>query len=346
MKLRYVLVSTVIFFLSAVILFPVHLFAQTDSENNDNRLLSLIKHEPFSVSGLIQVFGRYSFEDTNFNGGRTFQAGNARIGISGVLDEQFDYQFQFNFAREPNLLDAYMSYNHSERFRIRMGAQKPQFSAELLPHPGLTDLISRARLVGTMLNPRELGASIFGDLGQVRYYFGLFNGNGVNTNTDNKFFYMGRLAYQEELDNGRFVRVGINGAFGDNDNTTIGSSGIQVAGHRYLYGGDIRFEDNQWIFAAEMLVGDFDVTNYIGGPEETIVGYYFTGGYKINERTRVVARWDHLSFREIDSGSDQFILGLTHYVTDLVSFRINLLSEFDEAIDNQVGVSASMQLHF
>lgn len=346
MYLRYKRVIPVIILLGVLFFLPADLYSQSDPADRDYRLLSLVKHEPFSVSGLLQAYGRYSFEDTDFNGGRTFQAGNARIALSGVLDGQFDYRFQFNFAREPNLLDAYLSYNYSERCRIRMGAQKPQFSAELLPHPGLTDLISRARLVGTMLNPREIGASIFGDLGQVHYYFGLFNGNGVNTNTDNKFFYMGRLAYQAETDGDGFVRIGINGAFGDNDNTTIGSSGIQIAGHRYLYGADIRYEDNSWIFAAELLVGDFDVVNYIGGPEETIVGYYFTGGYKIDESTRVVARWDHLSFREIDSGSNQFILGLTHYVTELVSFRINLLSEFDEAIDNQVGISASMQLHF
>jgi hypothetical protein len=346
MTIRYRLVYPVIILLGLLNFLPAELYSQSDSTENDSRLLSLLKHEPFSVSGLIQAYGRYSFEDTDFNGGRTFQAGNARIALSGVLDGQFNYQFQFNFAREPNLLDAYLGYDYSDRFRFRVGAQKPQISADLLPSPGVIDFISRARLVGAMLNSREIGVSVFGDLGQLHYNLGVYNGNGINTNSDNRFFYTGRLAYQAVTNNERTFRIAVNGAFGDNTNTSIGSTGIQMAGYRYLYGGDLRYEDDSWIFAAEILAGDFEVVNYAGGPEESIIGYYFTGGYKINDRTQVVARWDHLSFREIDSGSDQFILGLTHYVTDLISFKINLLSEFDESIDNQMGLSTSLQFQF
>lgn len=327
-------------------LFADRSFSQSEGENLDNQLMSLLKHDALSVSGLIQANGRYSFEDNQFNGGRTFQIGNARLSFSGALDQNFDYRFQFNIAREPNLLDAFIGYTHSEQFRIRAGVQKPQFGGDLLPHPGRTDFIGRARLVGALLKAREIGISFFGDIDRFRYDLAIYNGTGITANTDNQFLYMARFSYRPDIGDGRSLRIGINGAFSESFNTTSGSTGIQLEGDRFIYGGDVRYEDNTWIFAAEMLAGDLEVVNYIGGPEEYIVGYYLTGGYKISDRTRILARWDHLGFRERDRSSDQFILGLTHYMTDLISIKINLISEFDEAVDNQMGLSTSLQLHF
>ncbi len=320
--------------------------SQTESEDPDSRLLSLVKHDVFSVSGLLQAYGRFSFEDNNFNGGRTFQAGNARLTFSGNLDQDFDYQFQFNFAREPNLLDAYIGYNYSERFRIRAGAQKPIISAEFIPNPGLTDFISRARLVGTYFKPREIGVSFYGDIDQFYYNVGMYNGTGVTTNVDNRFFYTTRLAYNMELQGDDNLRIGGNFAFGESFGTTSGTTNIQLAGNRYIYGADVRYENDTWIFAAEVLAGDLEVTNYIAGPEEQIISYYITGGYKLNEQTQILARWDHLGFQERDRRNNQFILGFTHYATDLISFKINLISQFDEVADNQMGLSTSLQFQF
>lgn len=322
-----------------------NLYSQTETDNSDDRLLSLVKNDTFSVSGLLQAFGRYSFEDTDFNGGRTFQIGNARIALSGVVDQNFNYQFQFNLANEPNLLDAFIGYTFSEQFRVRVGAQKPQIVADLLPNPGVTDFISRARLAGAMFKSREIGVNFFGDIDRFRYNLGIYNGTGISTNSDNRFFYTARFAYSPELESGD-LSAGVNAAFGDNFNTTSGTGNIQLAGNRFIYGADMRFENDILILAAEILKGDLEVTNYAFGPEEQITGYYLTGGYKIDESTRVLARWDHLGYRERDFSSDQFILGVTHYVTDLISFKVNLISEFAEEIDNQTGLSGSFQFQF
>jgi hypothetical protein len=320
--------------------------SQTESEDRDSRLLSLLKNDVFSVSGLIQAYGRFSFEDDNFNGGRTFQAGNARLAASGVLNQDFDYRFQFNFAREPNLLDAYIGYNYSEGFRIRAGAHKPVISAEYIPSPGIIDFISRARLVGTFFKPREIGVSFYGDIDRFYYNVGVYNGTGLTTNVDNRFFYTTRFAYNMDLQGDDVLRIGGNFAFGESFGTTSGTTNIQLAGNRYIYGADVRYESDTWIFAAEVLAGDLEVTNYIAGPEEHIVSYYFTGGYKLSDQTQVLARWDHLGFQERDRRNNQFILGFTHYATDLISFKINLISQFDEVEDNRMGLSTSLQFQF
>jgi len=292
--LRIKTVAKFSFFIATLFLLTERSFSQTEGDNLNNQLKSLLKHDAFSVSGLIQANGRYSFEDNNFNGGRTFQAGNARLSFSGELDQGFDYRLQFNIAREPNLLDAFIGYTHNEQFRFRAGAQKPEFGGDLLPHPGRTDFIERARLIGALLKSREIGISFFGDIDRFRYDIAVYNGSGITTNTDNQFLYMARFSYRPDLGDGRNFLIGINGAFSDSFNTNSGSSAIQLDGERFIYGGDVRYEDESWIFAAELLAGDLEVTNYIAGPEEHILGYYITGGYKINDKTRLLARWDHL----------------------------------------------------
>jgi hypothetical protein len=318
---------------------------QQDPEPLTAQLLGLTKSDPFQLTALITAAGHFSFEDDNFRGGRTFSVDHARLGVGGVLDGGFDYRFQFEFAREPNLLDAYVGYSFSERANLRVGAQKPQISAELLPSPADTDFMDRARLVGAQLRAREVGVSLFGDLDGFRYDLGLYNGTGVAGNVDNRFLFTGRVAHDFGAAGAAPFTAGLNVAYGQCQAAQCGLSGFTGDGSRRTFGGDVRYESDRWIFAGEILSTTMEVVAATFD-EERILGYYLTGGYKLSEQTTLLARWDRLEFRELDQGNGLIVLGLDHGLSRLVTLQMNLVTLVDGDADNQTGLSAALQFVF
>jgi hypothetical protein len=51
-----------------------------------DRIKDMIQHEAFRINALIQAGFRYSFQDDDFQGGRTFEAANARLSFRGTVD--------------------------------------------------------------------------------------------------------------------------------------------------------------------------------------------------------------------------------------------------------------------
>jgi hypothetical protein len=318
---------------------------QQSPEPLTEQLLALTKSDPFQITALITAAGHFSFEDDDFRGGRTFRVDNARLGVGGILDGGFDYRFQFEFAREPNLLDAYVGYSFSDRANLRVGAQKPQISAELLPSPAETDFMDRARLVGAQLRAREVGVSLFGQMEGFRYDLGLYNGTGLAANVDNRFLFTGRIAHDFAAAGGAPLTAGLNAAWGHCRAAQCGLSGFTGNGSRRTLGGDVRYEADRWIFAGEVLSTTMEVVAPTFD-EERILGYHLTGGYKLSDRTVLLARWDRLEFRELDQGNSLIVLGLDHGLTRLMTFQMNLLTLVDGDADNQTGLSAGLQFVF
>jgi hypothetical protein len=318
---------------------------QQDPEPLTEQLLALTQNDPFRITALITAAGHFSFEDDDFRGGRAFRVDHARLGVGGALDGGFDYRFQFEFAREPNLLDAYVGYRLSERANLRVGAQKPQITAELLPSPAGTDFMDRARLVGAQLRAREVGVSLFGDLEGLRYDLGLYNGTGVATNVDNRFLFTGRVAHDVGTAGGAPLTAGFNLAYGQCQAAQCGLSGFTGNGSRRTLGGDVRYESDRWIVAGEILSTTMEVVAATFD-EERILGYYLTGGYKLSDQTVLLARWDRLEFRELDQRNSLIVLGLDHGLTRLMTFQMNLLTLVDGDADNQTGLSAGLQFVF
>jgi hypothetical protein len=329
-----------------VLLVPSPLEArQQDPSPLTDQLLALTKSDPFQITALITAAGHFSSEDDDFRGGRTFSVDNARLGVGGILDGGFDYRFQFEFAREPNLLDAYVGYSFSERASLRVGAQKPQISAELLPSPAGTDFMDRARLVGAQLRAREVGVSLFGDLEGLRYDLGLYNGTGLAGNVDNRFLFTGRVAHDFGGAEGVPLTAGVNVAYGRCQAAQCGLSGFTGNGSRRTLGGDARYESDRWVFAGEVLSTTMEVVAPTFD-EERILGYYLTGGYKLSDQTVLLARWDRLEYREMDQANSLIVLGLDHGLTRLMTLQVNLVTLVDGDADNQTGLSAGLQFVF
>lgn len=304
-----------------------------------------VQHEAFTVNALLQSGFRYSLKDNYFQGGRTFEAANARISIRGMIDGQFYYRLFFNLVSEPNLLDAYIGYRYSDAFSVSVGAMKPKQTQDFLPDPGSTDFIDRTRINGLLVQSRELGLAAEGSLGNWWYYAGCFNGSKLRGNNNNQFYGIGRLQYSlPELAAGQ-LKLGVQGSHGNSPGVRTGSTGPLLRGNRSIYGGDFRYESERWLFAGEYMAGLLETVTF---PDrvELISGYYLTTGFQPFEKTMFLARWQTWKEREANVKGLLFTLGMNHAFTSLTSFQFNFDTYQLDNDDMQYAVSLLLQVQF
>ncbi|PKD43611.1 porin [Rhodohalobacter barkolensis] len=329
----------------AFLLLPLSMvYGQTNTDTVDD-LENRLKSEEFNVGLLLQSVGVLSLDDDNFNGGRQFELGATRLDIKGQLPSNFIYRMQLDFRRSPSIIDAQVGYWFSDQFRIVTGMFKPFLSADLDPSPAATDFINRARLVGSMLNSRELGITALGETEGFNYRFGIYNGNGRQLgNDDNNFLYTARLGYQVNLEDNGTVDFGLNGAVNTSEGESVGNSGLFSAGDRTIYGAFVKYDSDTFFGTIEFLQTDFEVQGV--DLDETITGFYATVGNNISEQSQLLARWDHLSYDVLGNDSNRMVLGWNYQATQLVSFQLNGLLQFNDGVDNQAGISGNLQFHF
>ena len=328
-----------------IILHGLTTSSQAQDEPMADRIKDMIQHEAFRINALIQAGFRYSFQNDDFQGGRTFEVPNAVLNFSGRLDGRFYYRVLFNMVIEPNLLEAFAGYYHSDGFRITAGAMKPRQSLDFMPNPGETDFIARARITGLLVQSREIGISAVGDVENFHYYAGIFNGNRLSRNNNNKFYGIGRLQYTFRDFIPGIIQIAVSGSHGNSQGARSGSNGPLLRGERTIYGTDIRIETNQVLLAAEYLTGNLETVD-LADRKETISGYYFTGGYRFLERTMALTRWQSWGYSELDFRNNQLTFGITHDFTGITSFKVNLDSYFPENGDNHYGISMILQVQF
>lgn len=338
MKFTTYLFSALFFF---TLLIP-QIYAQAD-EPLAQELTERFKTEPLNLGVLVRTNGVYSFEDDNFNDGRRYGLSNARFRLRGNVDQGFSYDFQMEFNRQVSVINLSVGYAFSDHFRIIAGAQKPDIGLDLMPGPGNTALISRARLIGAMLNSREIGLSAKGDFGDFDYTVSMFNGYGLNRTNDNNFMYLGKLGYTITGSNST-TYVGANAVFNNSVLESVGNTGFVSVDDRWIYGGFIDYDSDRFFGAAEFLQSTFERVGQAG--DETITGFYATAGIKLSDRNEVLVRWDHLSFDEADDrDSERIILGWNHYATSLVKFQANFIADFNDD-DTRFGLAGTFQFQF
>ena len=331
-----------IFITALLILFgsSTQLLAQTEEPRAD-RLKDILKSEILNVGFLFQTEVAFSMEDDNFLGGRKFGLGANRVDLRGTVDKDFTYRVQMQLSGNTRLLNAQLGYRFSDQMRIITGASKPFLSSDLDPNPGATDFINRARLVGTMMNSREVGITFLGNSENLNYRFGMYNGTGLSLQNDNKFLYTARLGYAAETEDGT-LNIGFNGGINQTETERVGNSGLISQGDRVLYGGFLQY-DSPFVFGtAEFLQTAFDAEEF-NGNKETISGFFTTLGFNVDEKNQLLARWDYLNYDIRDLQSDQFIFGWNHQATSLISFQLNILGQFDNDMDGQYGALGVFQ---
>lgn len=313
-----------------------------DNEPLTDEMRNLLKSEPFNVGILLQSTANFSLTDDGFNNGRRFGLGATRLRFGGTVDGGVDYVLQMDFRRTSSVVDAAVGYRSSEQFYIKTGLQKPDIGLDLQPNPGNTDFISRARLIGTMLNTREIGVSASGNFDNFDYNVAIFNGTGYNLNNDDRFMYLAKVGYDVDMDNNRSLYLGANGALNTTQNENV-TGNLSSTGDRLIYGAYADYRSDSWFGAAELLMTTFESNQT--PDDETITGAYITVGNNITERDQLLARWDHIGFKETDSKSNLFILGWNHQATSVISFQVNALAQFDDG-DESFGLAGNFQFQF
>lgn len=315
-------------------------YAATDEEPLAQQISSAVQQEAFTVNALVQSGFRYSLADDNFQGGRTFEAANARLSFRGNLDGGFYYRLFFNLVKEPNLLDAYIGYRFSDALRITTGAMKPKQTLDFIPDPGSTDFIDRTHITGLLVQSREIGVSFEGDLGGLYYFSGIFNGNKLSSNNNNELYGIGRLQYTFED-----LQIAVQGSYGNSPGVQTGNAGPVLRGSRTILGGDVRLEAEPLLLAAEYLAGSLETTDF-SDRKEFISGYYLTIGYRLFAGTMLLGRWQSWSAREQDYWDNQATLGLNHNFTSVTSCQLNADAYFPEKSAARYGLSFLLQVQF
>lgn len=320
------------------------LYAQTAPEPLSDQMEEILKTDPFSVGILLQSTANFSLEDDNFNGGRRFGLGATRLSFGGTVDQNYTYKLQLDFRNTPSVMDANVGYIFSDEFQLRAGMQKPFLSADLDPNPGDTEFISRARLVGAMLNTREVGVTGLGNAGDVNYRFGIYNGTGRSVVNDNNFFYTARVGFAPELNEGE-LNIGVNLGYNRTEFEPVGNTGQVSSGDRAIYGAFAKYDSEKIFGTLEVLRSEFERAN--DGLDETITGFYLTVGSHITEKSDLLVRLDHLSFDVVDSSSELLVFGWNYQATRLISFQVNGLARIgDDNLDNQYGLAGNFQFQF
>lgn len=318
--------------------------AQDDTPLQD-QFLEAVKTEPIYLTGIFQTFGDLNLSNDYFSGGESFHIGTARLGLGGSLDRNVDWRVQFRMESSPSLLDAWLAWELSSLASLRVGSQKPQVSAEQILSTGTTDFIRRARLSGTQLNSRDIGVSLYGEGGMFGYNLGVFNGEGIRSNQDNRFQYLFRGYYHRDLDNGGSVELGTNAMTGSCYDLSCSPSSLNMAGNRTTAGVDIRLESGPWLLSAELLTTEAELTTQ-AIDSERITGSHLTGGYAIDEGVRLLARWDWLEYREADTESHLLTVGYDQYLSRLLRFQLNVMAELEQGESATLGATGNIQIRF
>ena len=311
----------------------------------DDQLRAYLQKDYFTLNVLLQSEVRYSFRDDDFQGGRTFNVANARISLGGKLHGGFFYRVLINASPEPALLDAFVGYRLDDAFSLSIGAMKPRQTLDYIPDPGSHNFVDRTTMTDLLVGSREIGLSATGDLGGFYYYAGIFNGNRLNSNKNNKFYGIGRVQYTvKELFPG-YIQIAISGSRGNTGGTVSGSSGPLLRGQREIVGSDIELKWKRLYLAAEYLQGKLETVD-LPNTNELISGYYLTGGLRLSNKVMTFGRWQSWTYKELGSTENKLTLGTNISFTEIVGLVVNLDAYMSDLGDTQYGASCIFQIQF
>lgn len=320
------------------ILLPLHLiFAQPAEEPLADALKAKVKSEVFNIGMLLQFNFDYQ-NDRIAEGENQFTVANARMKFSGKVDQGFSYTLQLNFASSPAALDAYMKYMFRNNLGIQAGLFKVPFSYEYLTSAANTDFINRSTVVNVLAPKRQVGVMLTGytDNKLVNYQLSVTNGTRQNGN-DNGYFMLGsRVEFHPVFANAALQNFifGINLAHSKDAEPTLDQLGITnfaSGGTRTLYGADVRFSLNRWLFSSEFISATL---NPQVGETVKPYGFHFTTGYYLRKNMQLLARYDYMNYNlpgPGDSTNEYLVLGWNYWTTSIVELQANYIIDTDNS---------------
>jgi len=209
---------------------------------------------------------------------------DARLALTGVVGHVFDFTLGVEYDRDDagiDLLDAIITFPlGGEAVRADLGGFRSPVSREATADKAGLPLVERSQSALALAPARQLGLQVRGTAldERLRVAAGLFNGNGLRLENDDKSFLVaGRASYNNvgplEFPEDFVFEVGLSAAWSTDSALFVlpveGRTGIEpdarrlvsldeFEGDRVIWGADARLAHEGWTLAAEYLRSDYD----------------------------------------------------------------------------------------
>lgn len=292
-----------------------------------------VKSEPISLGALFQ-FVADGQTDRSFPGTNGFSVANFRFSLSGRLDGGFDYFLQSNFG---SLLDARIGITVHPSVTIDAGRFKTPYSREFLTGAGSIDFVNRSQSVTALAPNRALGVAVRGPIDDALHYsVGLFNGGGgTGGNARGEMLGVARLSWRSDG-----LEVAVNAARQGDRRPLGGGDTPSIATVRALVGADARLTRGDWLFAAEVDVGE----GQIGTPEDPWGGF-LTVGFMTDEKSQLLVRLDHFETGALGDERTLLIPGWNLWPTAATELQVNAVLPL-EGFNGDPQLLINLQLAF
>jgi hypothetical protein len=331
------------------------------------------KKSKVTFGGRLHAQFHFSNVDAADDMNNTFYVRRARLAATyknsaGTLEGKVQYDLGEGGAK---LKDGYIDIKPDPRFNVKLGQYKKPFSLWELTSTTKTMVIERGnKIIGSewkssnqiitkdgLYAGRDIGAMVHGKAEKVKYYVGVFNGNGDNkkSDSDNGKLFGGRVVVNaaEDLDVGASVS---NRTVSDYesfvDTADSGSANFQAfeADAEFGIKNDVS-KTGPWI-QAEFVYG----SNPHISDEAKFMAFVFVGSYNVKQpegrkmySVRPAVRFDFAQ-RDTDDDDTRNILltpGVDIFFDKYNRLQINIdinLPQKDGA-DTEVGARVQAQIH-
>ena len=221
-----------------------------------------------------QFLANYINPDGDGNEGLGFRVRRLRATWDGnAFAPWMKYKVEYDFRRTGELKDMKLSFAKNKAFVPTMGQYKVPFNREVLNSSSVLQVVDRSIITDYFEYDRDIGAGVYGLLGDgmIRYDLGVFQGEGMNQKNDKGdtgMLWAGRV--QAALIGGDAKKVKEN--FAKKPTLMVGAAiaGIDVEG-----GSD----SNIGIPSGERVLEDGKVTSFTAdinyrGPRFNLTGEY------------------------------------------------------------------------
>ena len=261
-------------------------------------LLQPAGHEAkFIIGGLLQ--GQAEFggaADPRFAGVRDrFYFRRARLYVAGSFTENFDFKAEMDL--QGNTLNAapgqlaranevYINWRKFPAANVRFGQLKTAFGGEALTSDSNGMTIERSLSSDRLVDGRQLGVSVLGELpgGRVHYTVLVANGSGANSsaNDNSKFQRSARVVFTALNAPSNQLTIGVDGLWTDDSGVAkpgFGFAGNVFTGRRAEWGVDADWKAGEFELAGEWLQGRFEPVSAVPAAHFTAHGWQVTAGY-------------------------------------------------------------------
>ena len=275
------------------------------------------KEPVLTINGLVQVQGDFGDKgDSRGNANDRFRLRRVRFGAAGRFLEEFDFKVEGEYVgASTTLTDGFINWSRFSWANVKAGQFKSPYGYEFLAADPKLYTIERTLGSDRLTLNRQIGVQLAGDFfeKQLSYAAGVFNGNGLNTTTNDngKFLYMGRVSgvpWQGKL-YGQSAKwsVGADGFTSKDTALTMASdfgfAGSLFTGKRQGVGVDSQFSFGGFDLWAEYLRVTFKPTDLKPAADFDADAWYVQASYFVLPKTlQAVLKYDEFEPNDKKAG--------------------------------------------